>query len=360
MTSKAKQDSKTAPPALDTPAAIHDPDAKAAAALVGTQTDPFLLALVICDNPRHTDAIVAYLHSTHGMMFVIEVLAQVTAQQQQFGDPSTDHGSGESSHISSGKGEAASYMKRIPDPKERLPYDKVGGWDGVQINVHLGQHDQLAGTDSDGERCTFAVALAAQIFAGPTACATWLVEYVNTHAPQAKGKATGLDAMPTRKHAAALTIASVAAAIGAGTATFGDLSWAQEALHAYLRDDDHAGGGGGEETVVPTLESYQQLNSAVETGAEVMARAAALQPGGRLILALVGVYGDDRPDYVHQMAIMNDAGTLYLYDPDNPTGTHLDIASAKSLGKYLDTTVFSSASYLIQGMAWPKATPAGK
>ncbi len=105
---------------------------------------------------------------------------------------------------------------------------------------------------------------------------------------------------------------------------------------------------------LPTLESYQSMNRVVESGADVMARASALQPGARLILALVGVFGDDRPDYVHQMAIMNDAGTLYLYDPDNPTGTHLDLASAASLGKYLNKEVFSSASFLIQGMAWPK------
>lgn len=346
-------------PKLAAPAAAAEPGRAVATELVGGLADPLLLAWTIRQHPRHADEIVALLAEQHGMAFVTEVLDAVAALQAQHGSPAFDRGhSSDAERLSEGKGEENPHIRRKPDPAERLPYDKDGGWDGVQINCKLGQHDKLAGTDSDGARCSFAVALAAQIFNGPSACAAWLVDWVNAHLPRpAKGRPAGIDGLSLRARAAAMTIAGVADAIGAGTATFGDLSWAQEAMHAYLREGEDDGASGGKETIVPEQENYQELNSVATSGALVMARASALEPGGRLLLVLIGVYGDERPDYIHQLAVMNDGGKLYVYDPENPTGTHLDLATDRNLGKYLNLTIFESATFLIQGMVWPK-TPA--
>lgn len=382
MSSKGKgkdKDAKAAPaaPVLGVPASAHDPDAETAAALVGGSSDPLLLAWVLHGNPRHRDAIVAYLQSQHGMAFAKEVLDTLAAIHDAHGEPERDHSGSSAPRLASGK-EDDRFTGMRPEPGDRLPYDKKGGWDALTINSKLGQHDKLAGTDSDGARCTFAVALAAQIMAGPTTCARWLVEYVNSHAPRGKGKGS----KPTlRQYTAGQTLHSVAAAVGAGTATYGDLSWAQEALHAYLRADEDAGSDGGKESVVPSLEEYAAIDSRHDTAEGVMAIASAVPPGGRLIVVFDGLRWPQAPAaeegateateakaakgtedrrYVHQISIMNQDGALYLYDPDWPSGLHLDRATASKLRRYLDKKLFEKASFLIQGMAWPKAPATGQ
>lgn len=366
-----QNDTAPAAPVLELPTSAHDPDAEAAAALVGGSSDPLVLAWILHGNPRHRDAIVAYLQHQHGMAFAKEVLDNLAAIADTYGGPGRDHSGTSAARLASGE-EDAPFTGMRPEPGDRLPYDKAGGWDALTINSKLGQHDKLAGTDSDGARCTFAVALAAQIMAGPTACARWLVEYVNSHAPRAKGKAS---APSLRQYAAATTLHSVATAVGGGTATYGDLSWAQEALHAYLRVDEDAGADGGEEAVVPALEEYAAIDTRCDAPDRVMAVASAVPPGGRLIVVLDGLRwpkeqaDKDRTEgteatvpqttedrrYVHQLSIMNKDGALYLYDPDWPSGLHLDRATASKLGRYLDKRLFERASFLIQGMAWPKA-----
>lgn len=359
----SKQQAKVAAPAvpaIDTPTSAHDPDAETAAALVGAATDPFVLGLIVHGNPRHRDTIIAYLTRQHGNAFVVTVLDYAAEADAKLATTGVDHSAvADSGRLASGEGEASTAVAKTPDPTERLPYDRTGGWAGVQINLHLGQHDKLVGTDSDAERCSFAVALAAQIFAGPTTCARWLVEYVASHATM-KGKVDKdqAGAVSLRRKTAARTLAAIADAIGAGTATYGDLSWAQEALHALSTADDHAGSEGGASVVVPGLEAYHPMNSVTDDPARVMALATALPEGGRLTLALVGEYADGRDEYIHQLSINRHEGKLYTYDPEWPTGDHLDLTTAGDLGRYLDKRVFSSASFVVQGMVTPKTDAA--
>ncbi len=354
-TPKAESGAGAASAKLSAPAAVSEPGRAGAEALVGGQRDPLLLAWTIHHHPRHADEIVALLTERHGMAFVVDVLAMAEGIEEKYGGPAIDRGAAEGARLASGKGTENKDVRSKPDPKERLPYKDDGGWDGVLINCKLGQHDKLAGTDSDGARCTFAVALASQIFNGPTACAEWLVGWVNAHLPKPKkGQPAGIDGLSPRKRSAALTIASVAEAIGAGTATFGDMSWAQEAMHAYVRDEEDEGARGGAETIVPDQEQYQAFNSLASNGTIVMAYALALPPGGRLVLVLSGVRRDNGDEYVHQLAIMNDGGKLYIYDPENLSGIHLDEATDAKLNKYLAPTVFEEATFLVQGMVTPK------
>lgn len=357
---------------FETPAAAQDAGHDAAVALVGTNTDPLLLGLIIRANPRHADAIFAYLSEQHGMDLVRQVSEYAAAYTAAHGDATFDPSlTTAAGRLASEKGALTrnddGKPVAMPDPKEKLPYDKAGGWNGVTICAKLGQNDKLEGTDSDRDRCTFATALAAHVLMGPTACARFLVGFANEHAPKAaKGAAP---TMTTRQRAAAEMMSSVASAVGAGTATFGDLSWAQEAMHAYLTKDEHGGGRGGTDMIVSSMETYEPLNLKIATAPALLGFDEDLAEGQWLMVSLHLKYTRDAkattetakgtdpakeppPDYNHQLMMVRQDGKLLLYDSDQPSGQNLWPAKGR-LERYLDGPQ-DEKYFMIQGQVTPK------
>lgn len=171
--------------------------------------------------------------------------------------------------------------QNAPNPTERLPYT-AGGWDGNTILTRLGQFDQLAGTDSDASRCVQAVAMASHIPGGPASLTGYL-------------SAITIDGMlmsqngQDRQRTALQVIRLVKERVTAGTATYGDLSWAQEAIHDLFYTDVV---GTPEDQIVqqisPMLDGLSRntttMNVWCSTPAEVMAQAQTLPAGGQLIV----------------------------------------------------------------------------
>jgi len=147
--------------------------------------------------------------------------------------------------------------------------------------TRLGQYDTLAGTDSDTHRCVQAVAMASRIPQGPDAVASYL-------------NAITFDALLSRnirerERTAMRVINLVKDRLRARTGTYGDLSWAQEAVHD-LYYDDVSGTPEAEiqQQINPTLESLNRNVTPMDvwcsTPAEVMAQAAPLAAGAQLIV----------------------------------------------------------------------------
>ena len=361
--------------AFEAPAAAQDTGHDAAVALVGSNTDPLLLGLVIRANPRHADAILAYLSERHGMALVRLVSEYAAAYTAEHGDATLDPElTTAADRLASEKGVLTKNDDGKPvataDPKEKLPYDKAGGWNGVTICAKLGQNDKIEGTDSDRDRCTFATALAAHVLMGPTACARFLVGYANEHAPKAAKGTT--PAWTLRTRAAAETMLGVANAIGAGLATYGELSWAQEAMHAYLNTEEHGGGRGGTDMIVSSMETYEPLNLKIKTVPALLGFGEDLAEGQWLMVSLHLKYNrDDKaateeteeakgagstkappPDYEHQLMLVRKDGKLLIYDSDQPSGQNLWTAKER-LDRYLRGPE-DEKYFMIQGQVTPK------
>jgi hypothetical protein len=119
--------------------------------------------------------------------------------------------------------------RNSPQGDRVLPFASADAWDAQAILSALGQYDTNAQTDSDALRCVQAVALASRIVRGPAAVASFL-------------SSAALDgmlstALGTRQRTAIAVLRYVKERIQARRATFGDLSWAQEALHDLYYDD---------------------------------------------------------------------------------------------------------------------------
>ncbi|MBL8625073.1 MAG: hypothetical protein JNK64_27435 [Myxococcales bacterium] len=359
--------------AFETPAAAQDAGHDAAIALVGSNTDPLLLGLVIRANPRHADAILAYLSERHGMALVRLVSEYAAAYTAEHGDATFDPSlTTAADRLASEKGaltqDADGKPVATPDPKEKLPYDKAGGWNGVTICAKLGQNDKLVGTDSDRDRCTFATALAAHVLMGPTACARFLVGYANEHGP--RPAKDGTPTMTARQRAAAEMMLTVASAVGAGTATYGDLSWAQEAMHAYLTKDEHGGGRGGTDMIVSSMETYEPLNLRIESVDALLGFGEELAEGQWLMVSLHLKYArngksktgaakgstasttEPPPDYEHQLMLVRQDGKLLIYDSDQPSGQNLWTVEGR-LARYLNGPQ-DEKYFMIQGQVTPK------
>ena len=69
------------------------------------------------------------------------------------------------------------------------------------------------------------------MFSGPLKLIRWLEDYTSQWQP--KDELGNILDLSARQSSAANVMLAVIAAIRAGTATYGDLSWLQEALHAY-------------------------------------------------------------------------------------------------------------------------------
>lgn len=171
--------------------------------------------------------------------------------------------------------------RNAPIPTERLPYT-AGGWDGNTILTRLGQYDRLTGTDSDSKRCVQAVAMASHIPGGPASLTGYLSSIMFDGMLMSQN---GQD----RQRTAIQVIRLVKERVTARTATYGDLSWAQEAIHDLFYTDVV---GTPEDQIVaqisPMLDGLSRntttMNVWCNTPAEVMAQANTLPAGGQLIV----------------------------------------------------------------------------
>jgi len=159
-----------------------------------------------------------------------------------------------------------------------LPWTKTG-WDAKDLLTRLGQYDRLAGTDSDSKRCVQAVALASHIVSGPAAVAAFLGNAVS--AGLKKGPLT------QRVDTAMKVLGEVKALVGAKTATFGDLSWAQEALHDMsLGDKVGTPIEAIADAVVPEHDAgvMQKLDIWCASAGEVLGHTSSLKEGQQLLV----------------------------------------------------------------------------
>jgi hypothetical protein len=124
----------------------------------------------------------------------------------------------------------ADVRRNSPSGDQVLPFSSDGSsWDAEAILRVLGQYDTNENTDSDTLRCVQAAALGARIVRGPMAVKAFL-------------SAASLDGMLStgyggRERTALAVLRHVRDRIESRRATFGDLSWAQEALHDLFYND---------------------------------------------------------------------------------------------------------------------------
>ena len=174
---------------------------------------------------------------------------------------------------------AEDIQRNTPDPATPLPFTPAG-WDGDAILAKLGQYDRMPGTDSDAHRCVQAVGMAARIPDGPAAVSAYLGALI------AQGVLTGQ--LTARKRTAIEVLQHVSARIGTKRATFGDLSWAQEAMHDLFYDDvsgtpltDVA------RQVAPALDlsrNLQPMDVWCDTPQQLITQANRLNPGEQLLI----------------------------------------------------------------------------
>lgn len=172
-----------------------------------------------------------------------------------------------------------SVTQNAPTPTDVLPF-RGGGWDGDTILTRLGQYDTVAGTDSDAIRCVQAVGLASRVPRGPTAVIHYLRAMIlegMMSRPQGQRERTAIDVLEY-----------IIARIEDQRATYGDLSWAQEALHDLFYNDVNG---------TPTADIYSQVAPAMDLEttlqrldiwcndpAEVLAQVNTLQAGEQFLV----------------------------------------------------------------------------
>lgn len=172
-----------------------------------------------------------------------------------------------------------SITQNAPAPTDRLPF-RGGGWDGDAILTKLGQYDTVAGTDSDAIRCVQAVGLASRIVRGPAAVTHYLRAMIlegMMSRPQGQRERTAIDVLEY-----------IIARIEDQRATFGDLSWAQEALHDLFYNDVNGTPTADILTqMAPAMDletSLQRMDVWCNNPAEVIAQVSTLQPGEQLLV----------------------------------------------------------------------------
>lgn len=174
--------------------------------------------------------------------------------------------------------------ENAPDPAQRLPFTD-GGWESGEILTRLGQFDSMPGTDSDASRCVQAVAMASHVVEGPEA----VKQYLNAVLLEA---AVSRPQGP-RENKARQVLEYFVARIDNREATYGDVSWGQEALHDLFYADT----SGTPETDIAGImaktfgpeRKLQTIDVWCDSPAEVVAQAKALQPGEQLLVVPVTV-----------------------------------------------------------------------
>ena len=141
-----------------------------------------------------------------------------------------------------------------PSRRRRLPFN-AGSWDAEEILTALGQYDRMPGTDSDAVRCVQAVAMASRIVDGPAGVVGFLRAMI----------LEGMVSRPQqpRQRTAIEVLEHVIGRIEMERATFGDLLWAQEALHDLFYNDVSG---------TPETEMLDRMAPALELGGRGLVR----------------------------------------------------------------------------------------
>jgi hypothetical protein len=175
--------------------------------------------------------------------------------------------------------DAATVARNAPTPTDPLPF-RGGGWDGDAILTKLGQYDTVAGTDSDAIRCVQAVAMASRIPRGPAAVIHYLRAMIlegMMSRPQGQRERTAIDVLEY-----------IIGRIEDQRATFGDLSWAQEALHdLFYNDVNGTPAADILRQMAPSLDmetTLQRLDIWCNNPAEVIAQVNTLKAGEQLLV----------------------------------------------------------------------------
>ncbi|MEL6177433.1 MAG: hypothetical protein AAFS10_00700 [Myxococcota bacterium] len=206
-----------------------------------------------------------------------------------------------------------------------LPFQK-DSWDGEQILSNLGQYDHIEVTDSDGGRCVPAAVLAASIIKGPFETTAYLINLSNNIQTQAGGW-EGLNA---RKQAAMVVLTGVIARIMEKIATYGDLSWAQEAIHALYvtKEGDRVEGVSDDKAIgMANAEGSGAWRKAAEGGTaiepsqqQLVAMIKGLDEGGQMLLVKYTKYVGSDTEYGHQYLVYKEGGKAKLYNPAESNG----------------------------------------
>ncbi|MGB3519172.1 MAG: DUF4157 domain-containing protein, partial [Elainellaceae cyanobacterium] len=187
--------------------------------------------------------------------------------------------------------------RNAPNPSEILPFT-ADGWNANEILRNLGQYDQLSGTDSDSSRCVQAVALGNYVLDGPDA----VQSYLDSISAQGISSANQIT---ERKEVALRVINDVKTRVDNRTASYGDLSWLQEAVHDLFYEDS-AG--------VPMHEVQEQITASLSGNVhamslwcssldEVMEQVASLKPGERLLMTTYQVVFNAAYDQLNEQEV---------------------------------------------------------
>lgn len=281
-------------------------------------------AEILRANPQIAQRFVTAIHKSFGNAFTTKMIALASE---------TDHSLDVRGREQLAQSEKSGALDpTAPSPSQKLPYDEEGGWNAIEINKRLGQHDKIQGTDNDEDRCSYATAMAAKIFDGPEALAKFLESVLTRH---------DLESGRAAKEPAEDVLRAVIPAIRHGEATYADLSWAQEALYEVTLAAGQTGTTGtkkkdmfGREVDAYSLAEdmpSEVIDKPAYRPEDLMAYAKALKPGERLMCGWI------TPDFSHQIMIANQKGQLYLYDSEaQDDGAHLRELTPGALEKYYE------------------------
>jgi hypothetical protein len=247
-------------------------------------------------------------HTQKGNLLLAHELAHV-AQQQQSGQTAIQRNSlemeplvvtagnrlpGSVSQLSGDNADTSGVMlSHGNDPRieqgsmpaeTKLPWASATAWNADEIAGHLGQYDRIPGTDSDAKRCVQAVGLMSHVLMGPRAVAG----YLSSMALQ------GVLRNPSERRKAALAVIEYAKlSVENGTATYGHLYWAIEAIHdLFYKDDMGTPEVDLHDQVVPAFDfgaSMTKMNTFCSTPEALLAEAAKLNKGEQLMLNTWGI-----------------------------------------------------------------------
>jgi hypothetical protein len=324
-------------------------------ACLGDATTVDEVAEVLRKYPQYAGAILEAVNQTLGNKIAI-----AAAEAAQI----ADHSATVSNRAAMGDPTKKTEVKdkTAVGPSTALPFT-TSGWDSAAIASQLGQYDRITGTDNDAERCSFANLLIAKVFAGPETTSKYLLGV------KKRVEGGSIELIPGRRDAmaaAALTLEAVSKAIDARTATFGDLSWAQEAL--YETFVDQIGGGTVSRGVTNLVGEDQGFfhignevkgsavphdpttgNGCVESVKELSDWGRGLVEGQFYVCVWIGP-ANNPSEVSHQIMLVKHGGEPNIYDPEiHGDGDHLFPLTSPKIplyfkgGKRIAMTLLSDA-----------------
>ena len=320
---------------------VSDPGKGGGAQLFNSGDAATDLAHQLLETAKTPEDIAAAMKFAPGYVRAIVLVAQkkfgnAAVEQALYLSQTGDHTAGVKNRELLSTGAVNATDTTAPDANKKLPFTDTG-WDAVAINTALGQYDKIAGTDSDGARCAFAVGLAAHIFKGPSATASFALNYLMEIEKEVEAKGGKLS---PRQIAAQDVIGGAAGAIASKEATYGDLAWMQEGLHDMTLADDRGAPKSTQGLMNADVTSKDQfVNITCMSAADVVSKAKELQDGEQYmcewVFPVASTGADGESQGKHEMLIANHGGVLYLYDSEKQgDGQHLRPLDGTTLARY--------------------------